>query len=47
MGGRMGGDTVKEKGAKIIKVLVDQNLILVKGSIPGHNGAFVVIEKKK
>jgi large subunit ribosomal protein L3 len=47
MGGRMGGDTVKEKGAKIIKVLADQNLILVKGSIPGHNGAFVVIEKKK
>ena len=47
MGGRMGGDTVKEKGAKIVKVLADQNLILVKGSIPGHNGAFVVIEKKK
>jgi large subunit ribosomal protein L3 len=47
MGGRMGGDTVKEKGSKIIKVIADQNLILVKGSIPGHNGAFVVIEKKK
>lgn len=47
MGGHMGTDTVKEKGAKIIKVLADQNLILVKGSIPGHNGAFVVIEKKK
>ena len=46
MGGRMGGNVVKEKGSKIVKILADQNIILVKGSIPGHNGSFVVIEKK-
>lgn len=46
MAGRTGGDKVKVAGAKVIKVLADQNLILVKGAIPGHKGAFVIIEKK-
>lgn len=47
MGGRMGGDQVKELSIKIIKMLPDENLIIVKGSIPGHNGSYIVIEKKK
>ncbi len=47
MGGRMGTDRVKEQNMKIVKVLNDENLIIVKGSIPGHNGAYVIIEKKK
>jgi large subunit ribosomal protein L3 len=47
MGGRMGSDRVKEQNMKIVKVLNDENLIIVKGSIPGHNGSFVIIEKKK
>ena len=46
MGGRMGGDQVKEKNIKIVKVLADENLIIVKGAIPGHNGSYVLIEKK-
>ncbi|MCB9032468.1 MAG: 50S ribosomal protein L3 [Chitinophagales bacterium] len=46
MAGRTGGDKVKVTRAKVIKVLADQNLILVKGAIPGHKGAFVIIEKK-
>ncbi|HQV77936.1 MAG TPA: 50S ribosomal protein L3 [Chitinophagales bacterium] len=47
MGGRMGTDRVKEQNMKIVKVLNDENLIIVKGSIPGHNGSYVIIEKKK
>jgi large subunit ribosomal protein L3 len=47
MGGRMGSDQVKELSSKIVKVIVDENLILVKGSVPGHNGSYVIIEKKK
>ncbi len=47
MGGRMGNDRVKELNMKIVKILNEENLILVKGSVPGHNGAFVIIEKKK
>lgn len=46
MGGRMGNDTVKLPNSKIIKIIPEQNYIIVKGSIPGHNGAFVVLEKK-
>lgn len=46
MGGRMGSDRVKELSIKVIKVIKEDNLILVKGSIPGHNGSYVIIEKK-
>ncbi|MCB0646748.1 MAG: 50S ribosomal protein L3 [Saprospiraceae bacterium] len=45
MAGRMGGDAVKVKNLKIVKVLPEKNLILVKGAVPGHNGSFVIIEK--
>lgn len=44
--GRTGGDHVKVKNLKVLKVFADQNLILVKGAIPGHKGAYVILEKK-
>ncbi len=43
--GRMGGDTVTQKGLKIHKVDVERNLILVDGSVPGANGTLVTINK--
>lgn len=45
MAGRMGGERVKTKNLKIVKLLPEQNLILVQGSVPGHKGSFVIIEK--
>ena len=45
MGGHMGVDRKKLQNLQVVKVLADQNLILVKGSIPGHNGSFVILEK--
>ena len=45
MAGRMGGDRVKMKGLKILKVFPDKNYILVAGSVPGHNGSIVLIQK--
>lgn len=45
MAGRMGGDRVKVKGLTVVKVLADKNLLLVKGPVPGHKGAYVTIEK--
>jgi large subunit ribosomal protein L3 len=45
MAGRMGGDRVTVKGLKVAKIFADQNLMLVKGAIPGHKGAFIIIEK--
>lgn len=45
MAGRTGGDRVKEKGRRILKVLPEENLILIKGSIPGSKGSYVIIER--
>lgn len=45
MAGRMGNERVKTKNLKIVKLLPEKNLILIQGSIPGHKGAFVIIEK--
>lgn len=44
MAGRMGGDTVTVKNLEVIKVDVDQNVILVKGAVPGGKGALVLIK---
>ena len=45
MAGRMGGDRVKLKGLKVVKIFPEQNYILISGSVPGHNGAIVLIQK--
>ena len=45
MGGRMGSDKVKVKGLKIVKIFPEQNYILVSGSVPGHTGSIVSIQK--
>ncbi len=45
MAGRMGGDKVKMKGLKVVKVFAEKNYILVSGSVPGHNGSIVLINK--
>lgn len=45
MAGRMGTDRVKVKGLKIVKVFPEKNYILVSGSVPGHNGSIVLIQK--
>ncbi len=45
MGGRTGGERRKIKNLEVLKVFPDENLILVKGAIPGHKGSYVIIEK--
>ncbi len=45
MGGHMGHEQVKIRKLQILKVFPDQNILLVKGAIPGHKGAYVTIEK--
>ncbi len=44
LAGRMGGDKVKVLNLKVIKVIAENNLILVKGSIPGAKGSYVIVE---
>lgn len=45
MAGRTGGSRVKSQNLAILKVDTEKNLVVVKGSIPGHNGSTVLIEK--
>ena len=45
MAGRMGTDTVKVQNLKVLKVIADQNLLVVKGCVPGHKNAYLKIEK--
>lgn len=44
--GHMGSEQVTQQGLKVVKVDTERNLILVDGSVPGPNGAFVVIKKR-
>jgi len=47
MAGRMGGNRVKVINLQILKIILDRNLVLVKGAIPGSNGSYVIIERWK
>ena len=43
--GQMGNVTVKVLNLKVVKVIPESNLILVKGSVPGAKGSYLTIEK--
>jgi large subunit ribosomal protein L3 len=45
MAGRMGGDRVKVKSLKVVKIFAEKNYILVSGNVPGHIGSIVYIQK--
>jgi large subunit ribosomal protein L3 len=46
MAGRMGGDTVTQVGLTVVDRDVEQNLLLVKGAVPGHTNAVVVVREE-
>ncbi len=43
MGGRMGGDQVTIKNQEIIEIDIENNLILIKGAVPGARNSLVLI----
>lgn len=45
MAGHMGVDRSKMQNLQVIKVMPEENLIIIKGSVPGHKGSYVTIEK--
>jgi large subunit ribosomal protein L3 len=45
MGGRMGNNRVKVQNLKVLKVIPEQNLVVISGSVPGAKNSFVIIEK--
>ncbi|MEM6673291.1 MAG: 50S ribosomal protein L3 [Planctomycetota bacterium] len=44
MGGHFGSERKTVKNLQVMRVDKDRNLLLIKGSIPGHNGAFVQVQ---
>ncbi len=45
MGGRTGGDTVKMISLRVLKVIPESNLVIVKGSVPGSKGSYLTIQR--
>ena len=45
MAGRMGGDNVKVQNLRVLKVVAEKNLLIVKGAIPGCKNSYVIIQK--
>ena len=45
MGGRMGGSRVTVQNLRVLKVVKDKNLLVVKGAVPGHKNSYVIIQK--
>ena len=44
MAGHMGNERVKVFNLKIVKVIPEHNLLVVKGSVPGAKGSYVIVE---
>ncbi|WP_121964036.1 50S ribosomal protein L3 [Myroides sp. N17-2] len=45
MAGRMGGVNVTVQNLRVLKVVGDKNLLVVKGAIPGHKNSYVIVQK--
>jgi len=46
MAGRDGGKTVTIENLLIVKIIPEQNLIVVKGSVPGARGSYLMLRKQ-
>ena len=47
MAGRMGGTKVTVRNLRVVQVIPESNIILILGSVPGHNNSYVTILKKR
>lgn len=45
MAGRTGNDRVKMINLQVLKIVAEKNIIVVKGSVPGANGSYVIVER--
>ena len=45
MAGRMGGVKVKVQNLRVLKVIPEKNLLVVKGAVPGHKNSYITIQK--
>jgi large subunit ribosomal protein L3 len=47
MGGHMGTDRVTVRNLEIVEVDTEDNVLLVKGAVPGPNGGYVIVRRAK
>ncbi len=45
MAGRTGGNRIKMPNLEVVRVFPEENLLVIKGAVPGHKGSFVIVEK--
>ena len=45
MGGRMGGEKVMSMDLRVVKLMAESEIIIVRGSVPGPKGGYVIITK--
>ncbi|MBS3992692.1 MAG: 50S ribosomal protein L3 [Bacteroidetes bacterium] len=45
MAGRMGGERVTVQNLRVLKVVAEKNLLVVKGCVPGHKNSYVILQK--
>ena len=47
MGGHMGTDRVTVRNLEVIEVDTEDNVLMVKGAVPGPNGGYVLVRRAK
>ena len=47
MGGQMGDARVTVRNLEIIDVVAEDNVLVVKGAVPGPNGGYVIVQRAK
>lgn len=45
MGGRTGGEQVKVKNLEVLKIIPEENIMVLKGSIPGARENYIILQK--
>ena len=45
MAGRMGNEKVTVQNLRVLKVVSEKNLLVLKGCVPGHKNSYVIIRK--
>ena len=47
MAGRLGGEQVTIRNLSVVKIDEGNNLLFVKGAIPGHKGSYLILNKSR
>ena len=45
MAGQTGNESVKVQNLRVVKIVADKNILVVKGCVPGHKNSYVIISK--